>query len=85
MVLRNTGVALAGLFLLGLFPRRRKLALWFCALLLIAASYGITGCGGGSSSSTPSSPQTTAGSYSVVVTATSGSVTASTTIALTVQ
>jgi hypothetical protein len=79
------GTALAGLFVLGLIPqRRRRLASWSRCLVLAAAVGGLIGCGS-SHSGSDSATTTTAGDYSVVVKATSGSVSTSTTIPLTVQ
>ncbi|MGD0445547.1 MAG: hypothetical protein ABSA39_16550 [Edaphobacter sp.] len=83
------GAVLAGLLMLGIPPRRRR---WvsMLALLWIVVVAGAIGCGpsGGSapiSTTTPSTPATTAGSYTFTVTATSGTVTTSTTIPLSVQ
>lgn len=79
-LLGGTGLTLAGALLLGLARRRRRFAAWCCGLLLAVAVLGsIAGCSSNSTS------QTTSGSYSVAVTATSGSVTASATIPLTVH
>lgn len=81
-------VVLAGLLMLGIPSRRRR---WMpvLALLWIVVVAGAIGCGpSGSSapiSTTTSTPATTAGSYTFTVTATSGTVTASTTIPLSVQ
>jgi len=79
------GTALGLLVLFGIPARRRKLRAWLGMLLLFAGvSIGMTACGGGSSgSSTPPAvthPGTTAGTYVVTVTATSGAVTAKTTL-----
>jgi hypothetical protein len=82
--LRHTGIAVVGLLLLGLIPRRRRPAAWLFSLLMLAALGTIAGCGSGSTPPTSTS-QTTVGSYNVVVTATSGSTMASTTIPLVVQ
>jgi|HubBroStandDraft_5_1064220.scaffolds.fasta_scaffold24931_2 hypothetical protein len=75
------GAALADLVFLGFLPRRRWRQLWL--VLLLALGVGVTwtviGCGGSSSQGA------TRGSYQVVVKATSSTVSASTTIALTVQ
>jgi hypothetical protein len=74
---------LATLFILGIVPRRRwRGGLLFTALCLIAIG-GIIGCSSGSKTSTPSGNSgTTRGNYQVVVTATSGTATTSTTIPL---
>jgi hypothetical protein len=57
-------------------------------LLFVALASGVVACGGGSTSTVCSNVVTggtTAGSYTITVTATSGSATAANTIALTVQ
>jgi hypothetical protein len=79
--LRDSGLAFAALLCFVFFPRRKKalFAVLFCVVVLGSA----IGCG--SSSSKSSSTSTTPGSYSVVVTATSSTLSANTTIALTVQ
>jgi hypothetical protein len=89
---RYAPVALAGLLLLVL-PRRRALraGLRPRALLGLLLFFGVLGgaigCGGhpSSSSNSTGSPGTTAGNYTITVTATSGSVTAQTTVGVTVQ
>ena len=82
--------ALAGaVLLLGFAPRRRLFSRGFLMLVACAALVSLLACGGSSSSSTsPSSPVsagTTTGLYHVLVTATSGSTTASATLSLNVQ
>jgi Abnormal spindle-like microcephaly-assoc'd, ASPM-SPD-2-Hydin len=82
--------SLAGaVLLLGLAPRRRLLSRGFLMLVAGAALVSLLACGGSSSSSTsPSSPVsagTTTGLYHVLVTATSGSTTASATLSLNLQ
>jgi hypothetical protein len=83
--LPGVGLLFSGLLLGG--PKRRRtraLFLWLMLLLLVV----IPGCGGGSSNSTPPPPpvvSTPAGSYNVVVTATSGPTTSSTGFALLVE
>lgn len=74
------GVAFAGLLLLGL-PGRRRAWQSLLSLVLLVAAMGVVGCGGGSSSgnTTPS------GTYTVVVTATSGSVSQTSKVTVTVQ
>jgi len=77
------GTALGLLVLFGIPARRRKLREWLGMLLLFAGvSIGMTACSGSSGSSTPpvTHPGTTAGTYVVTVTATSGAVTAKTTL-----
>jgi hypothetical protein len=91
------GAALACVLLFGIPARRRR---WRCTLgmlaLLITVGSGILSCGGGGSSGGGSSgstggsggtsnPGTTAGTYSVTVTGTSGATKATGTITLTVQ
>ena len=79
------GTTLGLLVLFGIPARRRKLRAWLGMLLLFAGvSIGMTACGGGSGSSTApppvTHPGTTAGTYVVTVTATSGAVSAKTTL-----
>ncbi|MBT9332641.1 kelch repeat-containing protein [Paracidobacterium acidisoli] len=84
------GGALAAVLIFGV-PRRRWRGLSLIAILCIALAGMCMGCGGGSVSSggggknPPSNPGTTTGSYSVTVTATSGTITSSASIPLTVQ
>jgi Predicted protease len=83
------GTVLACVLLFGFRAKRRKFrtALSLVALL-IAGACGVSSCGGGSKSSTctPSTiAGTTAGSYTFTVTGTSGTATATRTVALTVQ
>ena len=73
------GAVLACVFLFGIAPKRRKLRTILGALmLLIALTGGMVACGG--SKSTPctptTTPGTTAGSYTITVTGTSGATTA---------
>ncbi len=75
---------LAGLFLLGIFKRRKYLALLPLLLLALVAVGGAAGCGG-TSSNTGGSVPTPTGTSQVTVTATSGSLSQSTVITLTVQ
>jgi hypothetical protein len=83
------GAVLACVLLFGIAPRRRKGRTMLGALmLLIAFAGGVMACGGGGNSSNCSpttTPGTTAGSYTITVTGTSGSMTATNTIALTVN
>jgi hypothetical protein len=83
-----SGSTLAALLLWGFVPRRRGTKLF--ALLFVAAAFSVVGCGGGSNQGAggnngAGSSATTTGNYSVVVTATSGTVKTSTQIALSVQ
>jgi hypothetical protein len=83
-----TGAASLGclLFLIAPVRLRRRRTVLGMAVLLIALG-GMTACGGGSSKTTapPSNPGTTAGTYTITVTGTSGSTTAAGTVTLTVQ
>jgi hypothetical protein len=81
----SSGTALAAILFFALVPRRRQRGLLLFVLFSIAVMTVSVGCGGGTTSSTPTNPGTTIGSYSVVVTASSGSVSANTTIPLSVQ
>jgi sugar lactone lactonase YvrE len=86
---KGTGFALAALIFLGILPRRRwrggLLAAALC-LIVIGGVIGCSGSNGGGTNSTPPSPSgTTTGNYQVMVTATSGTATASTTIPLSLQ
>ena len=81
-------LALAALIFLGILPRRR----WrgtLLGVLCVVVLCGAIGCGGansgGASGSSPSTSGTTTGNYQVIVTATSGTVTASTTVPLSLQ
>jgi hypothetical protein len=72
--------------LLGAPKGRPERGMFLCLLLCVLVS--VPGCGGGSSNSTPPPPpaiSTPAGSYNLVVTATSGSAASSTGFALVVQ
>jgi len=80
------GAALAGLLLFGIPARRRR---WRTILgLLVFLAGGMVACGGKSNNGgggTTSNPGTSAGNYTVTVIATSGTLTAQTTVAVTVQ
>lgn len=78
----RSSASLAALFFIGFLPRRRWKSATLLLFLALTAACVTVGCGG---SSTPTNQGTTTGSYQVVVTATSSTVTASTTIALTLQ
>lgn len=85
------GSVLAGLIMLGV-PSRRRRWMSMLGLLLVIFVAGTIGCGGGSNSkpppSNPGTPATTAGNYTFTVTGTdsaNSSITASTTVTLTVQ
>lgn len=76
------GAVLACLLIFGVPRRMRALVV----LLVLGIAIGTSGCGGSSGGNTaPPNPGTTAGSYTVTVSGVSGSITASTSIALTVQ
>jgi hypothetical protein len=82
---RTSGVAFVAFCVAGLLPfGRRRYRFAFAVLCLLAAG-GVFGCGGGGSNSAPSNPGTTPGTYQVVVTANSGSVTVSASLPLTLQ
>ncbi|MGO4212619.1 Ig-like domain repeat protein, partial [Terriglobus sp. YAF25] len=78
-----SGVTIAGLILV-MIPRRRRFAPLLGVLLLLGVAGVISGCGGGSSGSS-STPGTPTGSYTVTVTGTSGSITQTTSVSLTVN
>jgi subtilase family serine protease len=77
------GGLLAGVFLIGASSRRRRVAgLGLMLLVFFAAEVG---CGGGSSSGNAKTGGTPAGSYTIVVTGTSGSLHSNNNVAVTVQ
>ncbi len=79
------GTLLAGLFFLGVPSSRRRKIAGLSLLLLVFFAAGM-GCGGGSSSSAPQKTGgTPAGNYSVIVTATSGSVSQTATVTVSVK
>jgi len=81
------GLALAGVLLFGVSARRRRVRTMlglFALLVLLTA--GVSSCGGsGGSSGGGGSPGTTAGTYTVTVTGSSGSLTAKGTVTVIVQ
>ncbi len=84
----SAGMMFVGIFLLGVPAPRRRALLGVMLCLILLALVGCGGGGGGSSASSttpPPPPPTPVGNYSVIVTATSGAVSHSFTIALTVQ
>ncbi|MBB5058052.1 hypothetical protein HDF16_002758 [Granulicella aggregans] len=89
MLAKRTGGIALGCVLMFMIPRRRK---WMVLglFILTLGSLGITGCAGGGSQSgttttTGGSPGTPAGGYTVTVTATSGSITNTAQVQVTVQ
>jgi hypothetical protein len=81
------GAALACLFGFCLPTRRRRLPIVLAIFAMICIVGSMTGCGGGSSGggSTGGTTGTTAGSYTVTVTATSGNVSTTLPVTITVQ
>lgn len=78
------GAALACLLFFGLAGQRRSRRRMFATLALLATlACGVLACGGGSTGNCP--PATTAGTYIVTVTGTSGSTTATGTVTINVQ
>jgi hypothetical protein len=80
------GTLLAGLLLLSIPVKRRRLKLAFGLMCVVLLTAGAFGCGGGSSGGGPTTdPGTAAGTYSVSVTATSGATVHTTNVSVTVQ
>jgi hypothetical protein len=84
------GAALAVVWLLGIPTRRRRWQTMVGMLaLLISLTFGVLACGGGGSGAGGGggggNPGTTAGSYTVTVTGTSGEIISTGTITLTIQ
>jgi hypothetical protein len=86
------GPALAGVLLLLLPQRRRRWLTFFALLTLITLAGGVSSCGGGSTGGSGGGggggggiAGTTAGTYTVTVTGTSGGLSAQTTVTVTVQ
>jgi hypothetical protein len=82
------GATLAGILIFGIPARRRSwLTLLGMLALLVGSSGGVIACGGGGSvgGGGGGNPGTTAGTYTITVTGTSGTITATNTVALTVQ
>jgi ABC-type phosphate transport system substrate-binding protein len=80
-------VAVASLLWFG-FPLRRRRTVTQFGLLLIATLIGTAmGCGGGAAapSATPANPGTTPGAYTVTVTGSSGAITATTAVTVTLN
>lgn len=84
------GISLACVFLFVLPARRRRLRRMFSIILLFGITgFGIVSCGGSGSKTGGgggmTNPGTTAGTYTVTVTGTMGSITQTTTVSLTVN
>jgi hypothetical protein len=84
--MRESGLALAAVFIVGLLPRRRWRGGVLLGALCLAILGGVLGCGsGGGTAPTRVAAGATTGSYQVMVTATSGTTVASVTLPVTVQ
>ena len=82
----STGGAVLALVLFFGIPARRRVWRSLLALLFFVGVLGaLSGCGGGSSSSGGGSGGTTAGTYTITVTGTMGTITQTTVVSLTVQ
>jgi hypothetical protein len=81
------GVTVACMLMLGLPSRRRRLRIMLGIVVLSGiATGGIVGCGGhGNTTTNTGNPGTTPGSYTITVSASSGSTTAQTTVGITVN
>jgi len=82
----SSGLGFAGIVLLGIPSRRRKSAA--LAMVMFACLTVWAGCGGGASSNsnnTPANPGTPANTYTIAVTGTSGSISHTTNVTVTVQ
>lgn len=77
-------ISVAGLVCL-MIPRRRRVSSLLTVLLFLGLAGAMTGCGGGGSQTSPGSPGTPVGSYTITVTGTSGSITQTTNVSLTVN
>jgi hypothetical protein len=89
MLALGGGSALAAFLFFGLPLRRRRTKTLLSLLLLGAFATVVMGCGGAQKAAnpvtTPANPGTTVGSYMVTVTGSSGALTASTAVAVTVN
>ncbi len=84
----GAGTLLALMVLLGIPAQRKRWRRYVAVMFLGIFAYGASGCGGSSSGGTTGgggSPGTTSGTYAVTITGTSGSITATTTLNVTVQ
>jgi hypothetical protein len=82
------GAVLACVFLMGIPGRRRWQTMLGILALLVAFTGGTVGCNGGGGSTacnTAGTAATTAGTYTVTITGTSGTITENTTVTVTVQ
>ena len=78
-------VAIASLLWFG-FPIRRRRTITKLGLLLMATLIGAAiGCGGGNSAAPPANPGTTPGAYTVTVMGSSGAITATAAVTVTVN
>jgi hypothetical protein len=81
----STGALFASILLLLILGKRRRAKLAFGLLLFALLAAAFVACGGGSSSSAPSSPGTPTGNYTATVTGTSGTLSHSLNVPVTVQ
>jgi hypothetical protein len=81
----STGALFAGILLLLILGKRRRVKLAFGLLLFALLAAAFVACGGGSSSSAPSSPGTPTGNYTATVTGTSGNLSHPLLVSVTVQ
>jgi trimeric autotransporter adhesin len=84
-VFRLGGGTMAVLVFFAVPFRRRKWQTMLGVILLWAAAMGATGCGGAASTDPPPNAGTTAGAYVITVTGTSGTITQTAKVAVTVQ
>jgi hypothetical protein len=80
----SAGALLAAIFLLLIPGRKRRLKLAFGSLVLALLAAGFVACGGGSSTTTTGSSGTPTGTYTVTVTGTSGNLTQSVNVVVSV-
>jgi subtilase family serine protease len=83
-VLLSGGLPLAGVFVIG-GPRRRRWSTLLGIMMVMAVLMAVPGCGGGGGSHHQQDPGTPAGTYTVTVTATGGSLSAQGTFTLIVK